>query len=53
MRKLLLVLVLFTLVLTLISCDDNDSTLSDEKVFVPNSSLVDDLAGQVKEVFED
>lgn len=53
MKKLFLIFILLTLGLTLMSCDDNDLATGDEKVLVPNSSLIDDLVGEVKEVFED
>lgn len=54
MKKLFLMIILLALGFTLMSCDDDDDTaISREKVFVPNSSLIEDLSDQVKDVFED
>lgn len=54
MRKLFLMIILLALGFTLMSCDDdNDTAISRDKVFVPNSSLIDDLSIQVKDVFKD
>jgi hypothetical protein len=54
MKKLFLLIIVLALGFALMSCDDdNDTAISRDKVFVPNSSLIDDLSSQVKDVFKD
>ena len=52
MKKILMVLVMLILVLSLVSCDDPEGTKDDDDTSKINTSLVDDIAGEIKDVFE-
>jgi len=51
MKKLLLILVMLILVVSLSACDEPDGLKDDDTAKI-NSELVEDIAGEIKDVFE-
>jgi len=51
MKKLLLILVILILVVSLAACDDPEGIKDDDNPKI-NTELVEDIAGEIKDVFE-